>query len=95
MLAYPLAGWWGRRLAQSVERERARADLALGSLAEGVITADATGRIDYLNPVADRWLGEGHGLGLDLDPCCILDAADGIAVGLAEAGDGRPVPPRC
>lgn len=93
LLAYPLAGWWGRqRLVRSVERERARADLAFGSLAEGVVTADAGGRIDYLNPVADRWLGEGHGLGLDLASVLHLDTGDGFAVSLVEAGDGRPVP---
>ena len=55
LLAYPLAAT--RWHAQTVASERARAHQALGSLAEGVITADAQGRIDYMNPVAEAWIG--------------------------------------
>ena len=88
LLAHPVAAWRWRLL--SVAHERARADVALHSLAEGVITADAKGRIDYMNAVAANWVGEGNGLGAQLGS--VLRVADDLdptseaAVGLSRGG---------
>jgi diguanylate cyclase (GGDEF)-like protein/PAS domain S-box-containing protein len=40
-----------------LEREKELAEVTLHSIEDGVITTDAAGRVDYLNPVAERYLG--------------------------------------
>jgi diguanylate cyclase (GGDEF)-like protein len=91
LLAFPLAAW--RERLHLVARERARADVALGSLAEGVITAGADLRIDYLNPVAAAWLGGtaaiGQTLGSVLRVASDQDPVSAILAG--PALDGTPV----
>lgn len=93
-LAYPLTTWrrrvHDRRL---IERERARTNMALDTVAEGVITADAEGRIDYVNPVVDRWVGaedlHGRPLGSLLRLADDLDPASEPVLTLA--GNGNPL----
>lgn len=87
LLAYPLAAWKSR--LQMVARERARADVALGSIAEGVITADAEGRVDYLNPVAAALFGEavvGRALGTVLRVAGDVDPTSEAGARLAQDG---------
>ncbi len=46
-----------RRLAEgALAQEKERAEVTLHSIGEGVITTDVEGRIEYLNPVAERIL---------------------------------------
>jgi len=40
-----------------LEREKELAEVTLHSIVDGVITTDAGGRIEYLNPVAEQYLG--------------------------------------
>jgi diguanylate cyclase (GGDEF)-like protein/PAS domain S-box-containing protein len=49
-----------RRTGQAEEalaREKERAEVTLHSIGDGVITADADGRVETLNPVAERYTG--------------------------------------
>ena len=41
----------------NLEHEKELAEVTLHSIVDGVITTDASGRVDYLNPVAERYLG--------------------------------------
>ena len=38
--------------------EKSRAQITLESIADGVITTDASGKIDYANPIAEKLLNE-------------------------------------
>jgi len=40
-----------------LEREKELAEVTLHSIVDGVITTDVAGRIEYLNPIAERFLG--------------------------------------
>ncbi len=64
-------------------REKERARLTLESIAEGVITLDSDSRVEYLNPVAERFtgwsLGEARGQRL-LDICGLVNTASGRSV---------------
>src|SRR4029077_17528295 len=42
---------------EALYREKERAQVTLASIGDGVIRADAEGKIDYLNPVAERLTG--------------------------------------
>jgi len=46
-----------RRAEDALYQERERALITLHSIGDGVITTDADGRVDYLNPVAERVTG--------------------------------------
>jgi diguanylate cyclase (GGDEF)-like protein/PAS domain S-box-containing protein len=47
-----------RKLAEeALYREKERAQVTLASIGDGVVRTDASGRIDYLNPVAERLTG--------------------------------------
>ncbi len=45
------------RTESRLEREKELAEVTLHSIVDGVITTDASGRIEYLNPVAEHYLG--------------------------------------
>ena len=46
-----------KRAEQAIFAEKDRAQVTLQSIGDAVITTDADGRIDYLNPVAERLTG--------------------------------------
>jgi diguanylate cyclase (GGDEF)-like protein/PAS domain S-box-containing protein len=46
-----------RQAEEALHGERERAQVTLASIGDGVIRADAGGKIDYLNPVAERLTG--------------------------------------
>ena len=60
-----IAGAWiatlvTRRIARSeneLHREKELAEVTLHSIADGVITLDAEGRVEYMNPVAEEYTG--------------------------------------
>ncbi len=41
----------------NLEHEKELAEVTLHSIVDGVITTDDSGRVDYLNPIAERYLG--------------------------------------
>jgi diguanylate cyclase (GGDEF)-like protein/PAS domain S-box-containing protein len=45
------------RTETRLEREKELAQVTLHSIVDGVITTDAAGRVEYLNPIAERFLG--------------------------------------
>ncbi len=45
------------RTQTRLEREKELAEVTLHSIVDGVITTDAAGRVEYLNPVAEHYLG--------------------------------------
>ncbi len=46
-----------RASERALHAEKERAEVTLHSIGDGVLTTDVTGRVDYLNPVAERLLG--------------------------------------
>jgi diguanylate cyclase (GGDEF)-like protein/PAS domain S-box-containing protein len=46
-----------RRTEQALQHEKELAQVTLHSIGDGVITADAEGRVEYLNPVAEQYTG--------------------------------------
>lgn len=46
-----------RRAERALREEKERAEITLASLREGVIRTDGEGKVDYLNPVAERLTG--------------------------------------
>jgi diguanylate cyclase (GGDEF)-like protein/PAS domain S-box-containing protein len=46
-----------RRAEAELRREKERAEVTLAAIADAVVTTDAGGRVDYLNPVAERLTG--------------------------------------
>ena len=46
-----------KQVEEALHREKERALVTLASIGDGVIRADAEGRIDYINPVAERLTG--------------------------------------
>ena len=71
IVAYPVWSW--RRLAQTLDtlrQERGRMRATLQAVGEGVITTDRSGRIEYLNPVAEALTGwsrqDAQGLHVDV-----------------------------
>jgi diguanylate cyclase (GGDEF)-like protein/PAS domain S-box-containing protein len=50
-----------RRTEQSLYQERERALVTLQSIGDGVITTDSEGRVDYMNPVAEKVTGWSYG----------------------------------
>ena len=46
-----------RRAESELEREKELAQVTLHSIGDGVITTDADGRVEYLNPVAEKYTG--------------------------------------
>ena len=57
-LSYPLWSWQRlRRAIRSLFEEEERAQVTLHSIGDAVITTDAKGAVQYLNPVAESLLG--------------------------------------
>jgi diguanylate cyclase (GGDEF)-like protein/PAS domain S-box-containing protein len=57
-LSYPLWSWQRlRRAIRSLFEEEERAQVTLHSIGDAVITTDAKGAVQYLNPVAENLLG--------------------------------------
>jgi diguanylate cyclase (GGDEF)-like protein/PAS domain S-box-containing protein len=55
-----IAAWVVRTVAATqakLEHEKELAEVTLHSIVDGVITTDAAGRVEYLNPVAEQYLG--------------------------------------
>jgi diguanylate cyclase (GGDEF)-like protein/PAS domain S-box-containing protein len=55
-----IAVWVSRSVAATeakLEHEKELAEVTLHSIVDGVITTDAAGRVEYLNPVAEQYLG--------------------------------------
>jgi len=50
-----------QRAEQALYQERERALVTLHSIGDGVITTDAEGRVDYMNPVAEKVTGWSYG----------------------------------
>ena len=50
-----------KRAEEALYQERERALITLHSIGDGVITTDADGRVDYMNPVAERVTGWSSG----------------------------------
>ena len=50
-----------RRTEEALYQERERALITLHSIGDGVITTDAEGRVDYMNPVAEHVTGWTYG----------------------------------
>ncbi len=48
------------RSENELHREKELAEVTLHSIGDGVITTDAEGRIDYMNPIAERYTGWGN-----------------------------------
>jgi diguanylate cyclase (GGDEF)-like protein/PAS domain S-box-containing protein len=46
-----------RRAMRSLAREKERAEVTLHSIGDAVVTADREGRVEYLNPIAERITG--------------------------------------
>jgi diguanylate cyclase (GGDEF)-like protein/PAS domain S-box-containing protein len=61
LLASTLVAVWVIRVVGRTEerlaREKELAEVTLHSIVDGVVTTDALGRIEYMNPVAERYLG--------------------------------------
>ena len=74
-----LIGRWRLRDERELEESSDTNATTLGSIAEGVITIDATGRITYLNPLAEQMTGcaSEQALGQPLD--AVLRLCDEVA----------------
>jgi diguanylate cyclase (GGDEF)-like protein/PAS domain S-box-containing protein len=70
-----------KRAEEQTLEQKERAQVTLASIADAVITVDMAGRVDYMNPVAERLTGwqndEAHGVALP-SIFCVLDEATGI-----------------
>lgn len=71
-----LIGYWRLRDERDLEESRETTATTLSSIAEGVITLDAAGRITYMNPMAEELLGRARGDGLGAPVGDVLMLAD-------------------
>jgi diguanylate cyclase (GGDEF)-like protein/PAS domain S-box-containing protein len=101
LLAGALAAWLvvraARRAAGRLAREKELAEVTLHSITDGVITTDEAGRIEYMNPVAEQYLGwparEARGRQLG-EVCRLVDERTGepldpLAVATAKGPNGE------
>ena len=56
----------GGRVERSLFNEKERIQVTLASIGDAVITTDVSGRIDYMNPVAENLVGKPQNLVLGL-----------------------------
>jgi len=77
----------------NLEHEKELAEVTLHSIVDGVITTDADGRVDFLNPVAERYLGctsqEAHGRPLG-EVYRVIDERSGNVIDPLAGGPGAP-----
>ena len=76
-VSYPLWSW--RRLESSVRTlavEREKAQATLHSIADGVVTTDREGRVQYLNPVAEALTGREMAAAKGMPIDAVIDARD-------------------
>ncbi len=76
-VSYPL--WTWRRLESSVRTlamEREKAQATLHSIADGVVTTDREGRIEYLNPVAEALTGHDMATAKGMPIDAVVDARE-------------------
>ncbi|MBI2295427.1 MAG: EAL domain-containing protein [Betaproteobacteria bacterium] len=82
------------RTEASLEHEKELAEVTLHSIVDGVITTDASGRVEYLNPVAEEYLGwsGGEARGRPLHEVYrVIDERTGGAIDpLSESAGGAP-----
>jgi diguanylate cyclase (GGDEF)-like protein/PAS domain S-box-containing protein len=57
MFATLVVAWRVRRAEHALQIEQELAQVTLHSIGDGVITTDADGRVEYLNPVAEQYTG--------------------------------------
>ncbi len=96
MVALALDQHQRRRVEEALFREKERAQVTLESIADGVVTTDVTGRINYINPVAAELTGwaqaQAHGHALQ-DVVHLFDEATGAPLedvyGQVVGGDGH------
>ncbi len=78
-----LLAYQNRDLVADLRHQKERVQVTLHAIADGVITVDAAGRVDYLNPVAEHITGwtSAEGAGRDLDEVlALVDERDGSPV---------------
>jgi diguanylate cyclase (GGDEF)-like protein/PAS domain S-box-containing protein len=71
------------RSEDALHREKELAEVTLHSIADGVITLDAEGNIDYMNPVAEAYTGwkSADAAGRSLEAVyCVLDTQTGAPI---------------
>jgi len=87
-----------KRVEDLLLQEKERARVTLHSIADGVITTDAAGRVEYLNPAAEALLGtrieEARGLALDQALNVLHGDGQGRVVGLTSPIHQRKAPTR-
>ena len=80
---------WKQSIDRAERLEKEKAQVTLQSIGDAVITTDADGRIEYLNPEAAHLVGHGH---LEREP--VIDEPIGRGPAGAQARLGRHDPPR-
>jgi diguanylate cyclase (GGDEF)-like protein/PAS domain S-box-containing protein len=87
-----------KRAEAQTHEQRERAQVTLAAIADAVVTVDTSGRIEYMNPVAERLTGwrdeEAHGMDLAsvftlLDEATGVEAPDPVAQAFREGGTVR------
>ncbi len=88
-----------KRAEQAMFQEKERAEVTLQSIGDAVITTDAEGRIDYMNPVAEQltgWpLADAHGRSIEAVMRVVDDATHAALVNplLRALASGAPIGP--
>jgi diguanylate cyclase (GGDEF)-like protein/PAS domain S-box-containing protein len=87
-----------KRAEAQTHEQRERAQVTLAAIADAVVTVDTSGRIEYMNPVAERLTGwrdeEAHGMELSSvftlqDEATGVEAPDPVAQAFREGGTVR------
>ncbi len=79
------------RLAEALSAAKEKAEVTLASIADGVVTTDGSGAVEYLNPVAEELTGwstaEARGLAL-AEVLDARDSATGAPLGVIDPAGG-------
>src|SRR5262245_8515149 len=85
------------RSEAKLEREKELAEVTLHSIVDGVITTDAAGMVEFMNPIAERFLGwtsaEARGRKLS-DVYRMIDERSGQPVSASLSSDASPREPQ-